>query len=50
MKELGLIMNLKKLGVTEDMMDGLVKATLIMEGGYKVLSQEDVLKILKKSM
>lgn len=50
MKELGLIMNLKKLGVTEDMMDGLVKATLIMEGGYIVLSQEDVLKILKKSM
>lgn len=50
MKELGLIMNLKKLGVTEDMMDGLVKATLIMEGGYKVLSQEDVLKIFKKSM
>lgn len=28
----------------------LVKATLIMEGGYKVLTQDEVLNIFKKSM
>lgn len=50
MKELGLIMNIKELGVTEDMLECLVKATLIMEGGYKVLTQDEVLNIFKKSM
>lgn len=50
MRELGLVMNIKDLGVTEDMLDGIAKGTFIMDGGYKVLSQDEVIDILKESM
>lgn len=50
MREIGLVMNIKDLGVTEDMLDGVADSTLIMEGGYKVLTHEDVVEILKASM
>lgn len=50
MKELGLVMNLHELGVTEDMLEGIADGTLIMDGGYKILSRDEVLDILKASM
>ena len=50
MKEIGVVMNISELGVTKEMIDGLVKSTLIMEGGYKVLTQDEILKIFKESM
>lgn len=50
MKELDLAMNIKELGVEESMLDGIVEATLIMEGGYKVLTKEEILQILKVAM
>ena len=50
MKEMGVVMNIKDLGVTEDMLEAVAESTLIMEGGYKVLSKEEILKILKESM
>ena len=50
MRRIGLVMNISDLGVTEDMLSGLVKSTLIMDGGYKVLTEEDILKIFKESM
>lgn len=50
MKEIGVAMNISELGVTEEMLDGLVKSTLIMEGGYKVLTPDEILKIFKESM
>lgn len=50
MQELGLVMNISELGATEDMLDGLVDATLIMNGGYKVLSQEEIRAIFKESL
>lgn len=50
MKEIGVVMNIKDLGVTEDMLEGLVKSTLIMEGGYKVLTADEILEIFKESM
>ena len=50
MKNIGLMMNLKNLGVTQDMIPGIVSSTLIMEGGYKILSADDVKKILLESM
>lgn len=50
MKELGLVMNITDLGVTEDMIEGIADGTFIMEGGYKVLNHEDVVNILKQSM
>ena len=50
MRRIGLVMNLTDLGVTEDMIDGIVKSTLIMEGGYKVLTQDDVRSVFKNSL
>ena len=50
MKDIGLVMNIGDLGVTEDMIDGIAKGSFIMEGGYKVLSQDEIVEILKESM
>ena len=50
MKELGLAMNISELGAAEEMLEGLADATLIMEGGYKVLSRDEIVQILKESM
>lgn len=50
MKEIGVVMNLGGLGVTEEMLDGLVQSTIVMEGGYKVLTQEEIKEVFKESM
>lgn len=50
MKELGLAMNISELGATEDMIDGIADGTLILEGGYKVLDHEEIVRILKESL
>lgn len=50
MKKLGLVMNLTELGVTPDMIDGITSATLVMDGGYKVLSTDEIKEILKASL
>ncbi|MRM86928.1 iron-containing alcohol dehydrogenase [Faecalicatena contorta] len=50
MKEIGVVMNITELGVREDMLDDLVKSTLVMEGGYKVLTQEEIREIFQKSL
>ncbi len=50
MREIGLVMNLRELGVTEDMLEGIADATFILEGGYKVLSREEVVQILQESL
>lgn len=50
MKELGLAMNLREIGTTEDMIEDIVNASLIMEGGYKILTKDDVRNILEASM
>jgi alcohol dehydrogenase YqhD (iron-dependent ADH family) len=50
MKELGLAMNITDLGVTEEMLTGIVKATFLLDGGYKALTADDVMQILKASM
>lgn len=50
MNALGLVMNISDLGVTEDMLDGIAKASFPMEGGYKVLSYNEIVDILKQSM
>lgn len=50
MKSLGLIMNISDLGVTESMLNGITKGTIILNGGYKVLNANDILAILKESM
>lgn len=50
MKELGLVMNITDLGVTEDMLEGLAKSTIVLEGGYKVLNHDEIIQIFKESM
>lgn len=50
MNKIGLVMNLKDLDVTPDMIEGIADATLIMQGGYKVLTREEVIDILKQSL
>ncbi len=50
MKELGLVMHLKELGVNEGMLDGLVKSTLVMQGGYKVLTAQEIRAIFEESL
>ena len=50
MKEIGLVMNLKDLGATEDMIEGIADATFILNGGYKVLDRDEVVQVLKASM
>lgn len=50
MKELGLVMNITELGVTEDMIEGIADVTNIMVGGYKQLEREEIIHILKDSL
>ena len=50
MKTLGLAMSLSELGATEDMIDGITEGTLILEGGYKVLTKDEIRNILKESL
>ena len=50
MRKIGVVMNLKELGVTESMYDDIANGTFLLEGGYKVLTRDDVIEILKASM
>ena len=50
MKELGLVMKISELGVTDDMIEGIADGTIILDGGYKVLDRDEVVKVLKASM
>ncbi len=50
MKELGLAMNISELGATEEMIEGLADATLVMNGGYKVLGRDEIVAIFRESL
>lgn len=50
MRELGLAMNLSSLGATEDMLDDMVNGTVILEGGYRLLTKDDIREIFRQSM
>ena len=50
MREIGVVMNLAELGVTEEMIPGIVAATLPMTGGYRAMAPEDIEAVLKKSL
>ncbi len=49
MRKLGLVMNITDLGGTPEMLEGMVKSTLVMEGGYHVLTESEIREILKAS-
>ena len=50
MKEIGLVLKISELGATDDMIEGIADGTFILDGGYKVLTRDEVVDILKKSM
>ena len=50
MKEIGGVMSAKELGVTEDMLSGIADATFLLDGGYKTLTQEEVVEIVRESI
>lgn len=50
MKSIGLIMNITELGATPEMIDGMVKSTIVMDGGYKVLDENDIRTVLTASL
>ena len=50
MRELGLVMKISDLGATKEMLEGIADGVFLLSGGYKQLSREDVLQILRESM
>lgn len=50
MREIGCVMDLTELGCTEDMLDELADATLVMEGGYHVLSREEIIELFRAAL
>ena len=43
-------MNISELGATPDMIEGIADATLVMQGGYKVLDRGEIVRILRESL
>lgn len=50
MKKIGVAMKLSELGATEDMIENIADATIILRGGYKVLDRAEIVNILKESL
>lgn len=50
MKEIGVVMHLAELGVEESMFDAIADGTFLLDGGYRKLTREEVIEILKESM
>lgn len=50
MQTIGVAMHLGELGVTEDMLDAITDATILLDGGYKVMTRDDVVKVLQASL
>ena len=50
MRKIGVTMTLGELGATADMIEGIADATIILDGGYKVLDRNEVVQILKESL
>jgi alcohol dehydrogenase YqhD (iron-dependent ADH family) len=49
-KKIGVAMNLTELGTTKDMIEDIADATILLDGGYKKLSRDDVVAILMASL
>ena len=50
MRKIGVAMTIGELGATADMIDGIADATFILEGGYKVLTRDEIVQILRESL
>jgi alcohol dehydrogenase YqhD (iron-dependent ADH family) len=49
-KEIGAAGEISSLGVTEDMLEGIADATIILDSGYKKLTHSEVVDILRESL
>ena len=49
-KEIGAASEITSLGVTEDILDGIANATIILTGGYETLNHDEIVEILRKSL
>ncbi len=50
MKEIGLVMKISDLGVKTSDFDDIINGTFLLDGGYKQLSKDELLDILKRAM
>lgn len=50
MEELGVVMSLSDLGVTEDMIDNITDSTIILKNGYKVFTEDELKEIYLESL
>lgn len=50
MEEIGVVLHLRELGVDESMLDQLADLTFRMNGGYKALERDEILKIFRESL
>ena len=50
MREIGVTMKISGLGATEEMLPAIADATFLLDGGYKKLTREEVLEILRQSL
>ena len=50
MREIGVAMNITELGATEEMLDKIADATFLLDGGYKKLTRDEVIAILRESL
>ena len=50
MREIGVSMNITELGATEEMIPKIADATFLLDGGYKQLTRDEVISILRESL
>lgn len=50
MREIGVVMHLTELGVTEEMLEGIADVTLTLNGGYHVPDRSEIIEIFKESL
>lgn len=50
MKKLGVSLNISELGASEDMIEDIADATIILDGGYKTLTRDEVVEVLRASL
>lgn len=50
MKKIGVALNITDLGANKEMIESIADATIILNGGYKVLTRDDVVKVLTESL
>lgn len=50
MREIGCVMSISELGCNESMLEQLADSTLVMQGGYHVLTRDEIISIFRESL